>query len=243
MMFRPHIVQPILTILLFFITLFVYTKLAGPISFNLNATSGDFQVTGEGKASIKPDNATVQAGVSVTGNAAPAVQDQMNTKINQVIAAIKAQGVDAADIQTSNYNVNPNFDYSGGSQRPNGFVANTTLTIKVKDIAKVNAVIDAATQAGATNVSNLGFTNSNDSAATDEARKMAIADAKQKAKTIASQVGFKLGKIVDYSEGGQGTEPRPYLMTANKAVGGAPTDVQPGTNEITVSVTLSYEVQ
>lgn len=244
MMFRPHIVQPVLTILLFFIALFVYTKLAGPISFNLNAQSTNFQVTGEGKASIKPDSATVHAGVSVTGASSTVVQEQMNTKINQVITAVKALGIDAADIQTANYSVNPNYDYTSEPQRISGYIANTNLTIKVKDITKVNSVIDAATKAGATNVNNSGFDVADDSSARDEARKMAIADAKKKAQAIASQVGFRLGNITNYSESGPSGQPRPYLMATDKAVGGnVATQVEPGTNEVTVSVTLSYEVR
>ena len=64
-------------------------------------------------------------------------------------AAIKATGIDATDIQTANYNINPTYDYSAGTQRITGYSGSTSLTITVKDLSKLNAVIDAATAAGA----------------------------------------------------------------------------------------------
>lgn len=237
-----------ITLLLFFVLLFGYTKLAGPIPFSVNSVSttksSTFDVTGEGRATIKPDRAQVSAGVQATGTSSAQVQDQLNSTINKVTSAITGVGIDKADIQTANYNINPTYDYNGGNQKITGYSASTNLTVTVKDISKINAVIDAATTAGANNVNNLGFDNKDDSGARDQARKLAVEDAKKKAANIANIAGFRLGNIINYSEGGQGPSgPMPVLLRSDKAIGGAPTEVQPGTNEVIVTATLSYEVR
>jgi len=234
-------------LLIFFILLFAYTKLVGPIPFQVNSISTTksttFDVTAEGKSSVKPDSANVLAGVSATGSTTKEVQDKINSTINKVTENIKALGVDSKDIQTSNYNVNPTYDYRDGSQKITGYSASTNLTIKVKNIEKVGQVIDAATQAGANNVNNLGFDNSDKSAAENDARTKAVAAAKKKAEDAAKIAGFKLGNIVNYSEGFGGNGVRPLMMETQGKVSSSDTKIEAGTNEVVVNVTLSYEIR
>lgn len=234
------------TLAIFFIFLFAYTKLAGPIPFQVTSTSTTksttFDVTGEGKASIKPDSANISAGVSATGSSSKEVQDKINSTINKVSEAIKALGVDSKDIQTSNYSVNPTYDYRDGSQKITGYSANTNLTIKVKNIEKAGQVIDAATQAGANNVNNLGFDTTDKTAAENEARTKAVAAAKKKAEDAAKIAGFRLGNIVNYSEGFNGGI-RPMMVGAADKASASSTNLEPGSNEVVINVTLSYELR
>jgi len=236
-------------VILFFIALFAYTKLAGPIPFSVNSISttktDTFSVTGEGKVNAPPDIALVSVGVQAQAPSVKAVQDQLNKNINAVSAAVKSTGVDAKDIQTSGYNINPMYDYNGGAQRITGYQASTNLTIKVRAIDKANAVIDAATAAGANQVGGISFDVNDKTKAQNDARQKAVADAKFKAENAAKIAGFTLGKIINYSEDFGGA-PRPIPMMAKAEVGlgaGAPTQVEPGTNEVTVTVTLSYQIQ
>lgn len=230
-----------LTLLIFFILLFAYTKLAGPILFNINSVTtsktDSFQVTGEGKATLKPDSATIRVGVVAKGQTAKAAQDQMNENINKVIEAIKALGIPESDIKTQNYNVNPVYDYSEG-QKITNYSANTNITIKVKNVDLVNKIIDAATSNGANVVGGAEFENLDKTQAENEARSKAITDAKNKAQNIAKTAGFSLGRLIGYQEGFVG-EPRPLTMLAADSK----TQIEPGTNEVTVTVTLSYEVR
>lgn len=244
----PHITGSIISTVLFFVLLFGYTKLAGPIPFSVNSVtttkSTTFDVVGTGKASAKVDSAVVTAGVSATGTTVKEVQDKINEINTKVAAAVKALGIDQADIQTSNYDVNPTYDYASGSQRITGYNANTNLQIKIKDIAKLSSVIDASTQAGATNVRQDALQTTDTTQAENEARQKAVAEAKKKAETAAKVAGFQLGKLINYSEGlGDNGGPRPYLMATDKAAGGAPTAIEPGSNEVVVTVTLSYEIR
>lgn len=236
------------TLVLFFILLFAYTKLAGPIPFSLNnvvtTKSDTFAVSGEGKVTMVPDIAVVDVGVTSSGATVAKVQQELNTKINAVSAAIKKLGVDQKDIKTSYYNIQPTYDYTGSSQRVTGYQANSNLTIKVKKIDNVNSVIDAATAQGANQVGSVSFDVDDKTKAENQAREQAVAEAKSKAKAAARAAGFTLGRVINYSEGG-GTPPGPIMyekMAVADAAEGVPTQVEPGTAELTVSVTLSYEI-
>lgn len=235
------------TLVIFFVLLFAYTRLLGPIPFRVDSItttkSTTFDVTGEGRATIKPDSANISVGVSATGSSVKEVQDKVNSIINKVSAAVKDQGVDPKDIQTANYNVNPTYDFTGSSQRITGYSADTNITIKVRNIDNVGKVIDAATTAGATNVASLGFDSSDKTAAENEARKKAVETAKRKAADASKIAGFSLGKVLNYSESFGGS-PRPIPLGATDSISSRPeTTIEPGTNEITVFITLSYEIR
>jgi len=237
-------------LILFFAVLFSYTKLAGPLPFSVNSTttqkSDAFNVTGTGKASVKSDQTTVRLGVQAQAPSAEAVREQMNQSINKVSAAIKALGVTETDIKTDNFNINPNYDYTPeGKQNIISYNGNVSLTVKVKESALANKVIDAATANGANQVGNLTFDTVDQTAAEEEARTKAIADAKMKAQKAADAAGFKLGKIINYNEGTNGGATPMYDMRAMSAAGSAEkvtTQLEAGENEISVSVTLSYEI-
>lgn len=238
-------------IVLFFIMLFAYTKLAGPLPFSINSVTttktDTFTVSGEGKVTLIPDVAVVSLGVTAQGSSVTKVQDELNTKMNAVSAAIKKLGVDAKDIKTSYYHISPTYDYSSGTQRVTGYQASSQLSVKVRKIDSINSVIDGATREGANEVGGVSFDVDDKTKAENQAREAAVSDAKAKAEAAASAAGFKLGRVINYSEG-NGSYPRPLMYdTAEKALpmsgGGAPTEVEPGTSELSVNVSLSYEIQ
>lgn len=228
----------------------LYTKLVGPIPFFVNSVntnkSDSFVVSGEGEVSQAPDTAEVSLGVQSQGNTVQVAQDALNKSINAVTAAVKQQGVAEADIQTQNYSVNPNYDYNGGAQKITGYQAGSNLRIKVKDISKVNAVIDAGTAAGANQVGGVNFTVADPTALESQARDKAIANAKQRAEAAAKAAGFRLGRMVNYSEStNRPGGPELYAMgsSANlKTDAVAPTQVQPGSSTVSITVNLSYEI-
>lgn len=229
--------------------LFLYIKLAGPIPFSVNSVttnkSDTFQVIGEGKVVVRPDIAKIQVGVESQGSTVKLAQDQLNSAINKVSQSIKALGVDEKDIQTENYNIYPNRDYTSSSQKITGYSASSNLSIKIKDINKINFVLDAATASGANQVGGITFDVEDKTKAENQAREKAVKEAKKKAEEAAKVAGFRLGKIVNYSESFQGEGP-PFLDFKSAQVsqaGGSPSQVEPGSNEVRVIVTLSYEVR
>lgn len=239
---------PVIGATIFLILLFTFTKIFGPIPFSVNSVtttkSTTFDVTGEGKVTASPDIALVSVGTGANGSTVKVAQDQINSTINKVSEAIKKLGVDSKDIKTQSYNINPTYDFQSGSQRITGYSANTNLQIKVRQLDKVNAVIDTATQNGANQVGGVGFDVDNKTKLENEAREKAVEDAKEKAENAARIAGFKLGRIINYSEN-FGAFPRPIPLPAGVELKaqGAPTQVEPGSSEITVTVILSYEIR
>src|SRR5258708_2783204 len=206
---------PVIGVFTFFTLLFVYTKLFGPIPFFVSSIvtqkSTSFDVVGEGKVIVKPDTASVTVGIQAQSPTVKAAQDQINSTIDKISQELKQSGVETKDIQTTNYNINPSYDFAGGVQKVNGYLANTNLIIKVKEIDKINNVIDIATKNGANQVSGISFSVLDKSKLENEARQKAVNDAKEKAERGSKIAGFKLGKLINYTENFQGGRPIPML--------------------------------
>lgn len=237
-----RVVNTVITFLVFFVLLFVYTKISGPIPLSINSVTttklDTFNVTSEGKVSVIPDIAVVNLGVRAEGASVKAAQDQINQVISKVSEEVKKVGVEAKDIQTANYNIQSDVEPGATTQRITGYTAYTTLTIKVRDIAKADIVIDTATANGANQVSGISFEVSDRTKAENEAREKAVSLAKSKAENAAKIAGFKLGKIINYSEGFSGS-PIPMRAALESA---QPTAIEPGSSEVQVVVTLSFEI-
>lgn len=247
---QQQIIAPFIAVSLFCLLFLGLLKAFGPLPIAISSTTtmktDAFSVSGEGESSMRPDIAQISIGVAVSGSTVKQAQDQINTIINRTSEAVKNLGIDAKDIQTTNYNIHPNYDYRDGGQRILGYRASTNLSVKVRDISKVNSVIDQATANGANQVSSITFDVADREKAENEAREKAVAAAKKKAQEAANAAGFRLGKLVNYSENFGGGTPVPVRMdlqaapTTEKTV---PTQVEPGSQEIQVTVNLSYEIR
>jgi len=252
-----RVVAPVVIILFFFASLFIYTKLAGPIPFDVNSVttskSDAFSVTGEGKVDAKPDTATVRLGVIASGNTEAEAKNLLNSNINKVIEGIKELGISEDKIKTENFNIYPQYNDIGPDRVINpatdqnqisGYTGNTNISVIVDTAELANKVVDAAVADGANQVGGVDFQVKDKTGALNKAREMAVADAKKKAEDAARIAGFNLGKIINYSEGQNGGYPVPMMAKAgDNARESAPTQIQPGTNEISISVTLSYEIR
>lgn len=246
---KQTILSTLVSVVIFFLALFLYTKFAGPIPFSVQQTTINktdlFTVSGTGKASVTPDIAKVTAGVRANAATVKQAQDNMNTAINNVSDAVKKLGIDAKDIKTTNYNVSPTYDYTNGNQKITGYTAGTNLEISIKDVEKANSVIDAATAGGANVVGGVVFDVADKTKAENEARTQAITEAKAKAQIASQAGGFSLGRIINYQESFGGAVPRPmYAMGAKEDMAtNVTTQVEPGSQDVSVTVTLSYEIR
>ena len=171
-------------VIIFFLSLFAFVKLVGPIPFSVSSITTEksdfFTVTGEGKVTVTPDMAVVSVGVTSQGPTVKLAQKDLNTKMDAISKAVKQLGVDAKDIETENYSINPRYDYQTSVQRIIGYDANSSLTIKVRDMDKANDVIDASTSNGANQVNGISFDVDDRDTLENEARVLAVADAKRK---------------------------------------------------------------
>lgn len=239
---------PVVAVTTLIVGLLLFAKFGPglPLSVVTTTKSEMFTVTGEGKATAVPDIAQISLGITINGSSVSQIQSQANNTINSVTAAIKKLGVGDKDIQTTNYNLRPDYDFASGRQSIKGYVADINLTVKVRQFDKINQIIDAATAAGANQVGGLTFTldDATREKVEAQARKQAIDNAKKKASEIAAESGINLGRIINVTEG---TNPviRPMPMTAKIADSATPaqTQIEPGSSEISITVVLSYETR
>jgi len=236
---------PLLTVLFIFLGLFLYTKLIGPIPFSVNSITTTktnlFSVSGTGKATGIPDTAQLSIGVTKTASTVLSAQNQTNTTANKIIEDLKKLGISDKDIKTTNYSVNPNYDFGRGEQNITGYTVSQTLEINITPIDIANKAIDTATSIGANLVGSINFTfnEKTQKELENKARTEAVKIAKEKAENLAKVTGIRLGKIVDVQESGN-FEPRPMMMGALETKS-ADTNLEPGENSITINITLSYE--
>jgi uncharacterized protein len=207
-----------------------------------------FQAQGTGTATGTPDQSDVSFTVSKSATTAETAQQQANTLMNTIISDLQKSGVEKKDIQTSNYNSSPNYATNGTTIT--NYTVSENVDVTVHDNSKVNTVIDTVTKDGAQNVygPNLTFSNDKQQQLEDQARIAAINNAKQKAQSLAGAAGMHLGKIINVQETQPNSvypiHPVPMLFSA-KAEGTAqsvPTQINPGQNTVTSTVTLTYQV-
>lgn len=227
-----------------------YVKSMKPSSFR------SFSVSAESKITIVPDIAQFSFSVITEGGKDIAQLQKENTeKANKIINSVKAEGVQAIDIKTQNYNITPRYQYfscpqAGGACPPPeivGYSVNQTVLVKIRDFNKIGTLLSMATTNGANSVSELSFTIDDPTNYQNQARAEAISKAKKKALDIAKAGDFRLGRLLSIQEGGAYPSYQ-YDLEARGIGGGkevsAPAPViEPGSQEVRITMTLQYEIE
>lgn len=209
-------------------------------------------VSGIGKVSATPDIAVLSIGVISDSLTVSQATKDNTEKMNKIVDAIKNQfKVESKDVQTFGYNVSPKYDWTGGQQRIIGYTVSQNVAVKVRDFTKTGDIISKSTELGANSVSGPQFSIDNPEKFQQDARAIAIKQAKDKAQIMADQVGIKLGRIVNYYEGGQENSPIPMYAKADGIAfgmgGGASASIAPpiesGSQDVQINVNISYEIK
>lgn len=202
-------------------------------------------IDGEGKAVGKPDIATITMGTESNGVDAAVAQQANNTVMNKIIADTKTLGISEDDIQTSDYSIYEDTEWNSETNDydSNGWIVSNYVTIKVRDTAKLSAVLAMAGQNGVTNISGPTFTIDDTTNLKAEARSKAIAQAQIKAEAVAAALGMKIEKAVGYSE----WTPTNYFDygyggSSLKAEASTAPTIETGTNEVSLDVTITYKL-
>lgn len=217
----------------------VFAALLALTPLTVRAAEKLVTVGGEATVSVAPDIAVIRIGVTSLGKNARAASESNAKEMTAVLTAIKESGIAERDIQTSRLSIQPQYDPNkAGTARLTGFQVTNQITIKIRDIGSLPAVLDHAIASGANEMSGIEFLVSEQSRLLDQARAEAIADARRKAELYAQAAGVKLGRVVSISDEGAAPPPRP-VMQAMRA-GAVP--VAPGEQTLRASVTVSYEL-
>lgn len=204
-------------------------------------------VQATGKAKSTPDIAHVMLGVRVEPQAtSKAATDMLAKQANAVIDAVEKIGINKQDIATQNFSVQPAYNYDNGKQTLKGYEGSQQLDITVRETDKAGDVIARATQAGANQIGGVSFKNDDPETAQLSAEQDAITNARTKAEALAKSLGVRLGKVKNYNAQQNYGGPMPYAMEA-KAMGGdasvTPPQLPAGTQESTITVTVTYELR
>jgi uncharacterized protein len=167
-------------------------------------------VTGEARVEAPPDLATFTAGVQSEAPEAAEALAATSTTMQAVFDALAAAGVEPRDMQTSQFGVDPLWAEGEEDPRVRGYSASNLVTVRVRDVARLGAMIDAVGAAGANRIFAVGFDIAEPRARLDEARAQAVADARARAEILAQAAGVALGSIVSIREA-EGAEPGPMF--------------------------------
>jgi hypothetical protein len=202
-------------------------------------------LSGHGEVRSAPDLAFVTSGV-VSQGATAAEALAANTKaMTDIFAALKSAGIPEKDIQTSNFSVQPRYDFSN-NQAPKlvGYDVNNNVSVTLRKIADLGSLLDKLVQAGSNQINGVSFDVAKPEQAMDEARKLAAADAERKAKVYASAMGVELGPVMQVSEGASFQPPMPMVRgVAMKADAAPPVPVAAGEQTLAVDVSVTWEIK
>jgi uncharacterized protein YggE len=201
---------------------------------------------GEGWVEVAPDAATITVSVQVARPSLPAARDEAASRAAAMIAAAKEAGIPARDIQTGSYRIQPLRDTGpdGNPTVTRGYEVRNAVTVTVRDLDRLPAVLDAATAAGANQVQGPDFFIQHPEEAEDEARRLAMANARRHAETLAATEGATLGPVRSIVDGGSHGPPVPRMAYRAMAVAeSAPaTPIEAGTERITARVEVVWDL-
>jgi len=198
-----------------------------------------------------PDLAIVTLGVSARGATAQAAQTAQSTRMNAVLAAARAAGVEERDVQTVGFSIEPQYSYPRNeSPRVTGYISRNTVSIRMRDLSNVSSLIDATVAQGANDLQGIQFTFENEEGSRDAARAEAMQTARVRADAYAEAAGMRVARVLSIIEpGGEGaTAPyanrynvgRAYEVSARDAAQSA---VMPGQLDAQSAITVVFELR
>jgi len=158
------------------------------------------QVSGNAEVKIAPDLVDINFGVKVVSKDLIPAEEDMKKRVAAVIDCLKKQGIGDKDIQTDYISIRPDYDENTAKTKLNRYELNRTIHCTLRDIGKFDAVLTAALQAGATNVSDMEFRTSELRKHRDAARLSALRAAREKAELMAKELDLKVGRALQVTE-------------------------------------------
>lgn len=204
-------------------------------------------VSGTGEIRVSADTAVISLGVNARDKDVLKAQQKVNESIAAIRAALTEQGISEENINTEFINIYVTYDYRDDQEEVEAYNASSTLAIKVTEMDKVGAIIDAAFSAGANTLNGISFSASDTSEAKSEALREAVADAKNKADVLAEASGLKITGIESLSEDGvfsyENNVGNVYAKMAVAETADAGTVVQAAKLIVSASVSITYAAE
>lgn len=205
-------------------------------------------VTGRGQLEVKPDTAVITVGVTEVKPTPIEAYNALSESINKVAEAVMARGVKEGDLQTSVFQLTPEYNWTQErGQELVGYRATNTLSITTQDLDDVAGLIQAAVEAGANDLRGISFSVKDSAKLLEEALKLAVADARAKGELVAAEFGARIARVQSVSVQDQGSSMVRVEAEAPMALDGAfkaaPVPVYSGTTTFTATVSVTFELQ
>ena len=199
-------------------------------------------ISASAEASRTPDIATLSTGVVTQAADANGAMRANSEAMNRLVAAIKAADIADRDVQTSGINLNPQYRYAE-NQPPviTGYQASNTVNLRVRDLRRLGAVLEALVASGANQINGPTFEIDDADGVQDEARAAALKKAQARAEVYAASLGMRVRRIVSISEGGGFQPVRPMMAMRAMAQDSAP-PVSPGETTLTANLDVVFEL-
>ena len=200
-------------------------------------------ISGVGRAVGNPDIVFLTLGVNLERETVAAAREDAASAMRGVIASLRSNGVDEDDIQTTQFSIQPQYNFSNRIQTLRGYRVTNVVNAKITEVDTAGEVIDGAATAGggAVVVQSIRFAIDDPTELQKQARKAAVAEAKARAEELADHAGVKLGRPVSITDGFPSVLPQAFVDRAELAVETTP--IQAGELEITVSVNILYAIE
>ncbi|MET9518907.1 SIMPL domain-containing protein [Streptomyces sp. NPDC002994] len=206
------------------------------------ADAATVSVGGEGRASAAPDMAVLTAAVEATKPTAKRALAAQSAAAEALLAAVRKQGIADRDVRTEGLSLNAVYQHTDRSSKLTGYQAGQSFSVKIRDMGRTGAVVEAVTHAAgdAARINGVTFDVADPAALRAGAREAAHADARAKAEQYARLSGRRLGRLVSLAETGSGVH-RP-LDVPGAAFDEGKVQVAPGEVRQEVTVTAVYEL-
>lgn len=203
-------------------------------------------VVGEGEVSVAPDMAVVTLSVLREAATARDALTANNAAMKEVLDGLKAAGIAERDIQTSRLNIQPRYTQAlrdkPESPKIIGYSVSNEVTVRIRKITEAGAIIDKVVGLGVNQGGSIAFVNEDLKGPMTEARKRAVADAIDKARTLAEAAGVKLGPVLSIEENAIAPRPIAYAAPMRKAMADAAVPLASGENSYQTQVSVVFEI-
>jgi len=200
-------------------------------------------LTGSGAIKTTPDMVEISTGVTSEAPSARVALDENTESMTKVVERLKGEGIEAKDIQTTNFSVGPVYRRERDGTEPVivGYRVTNQVRITLRDTAKLGAILDKVVSLGANQIGSIEFGVSEPEALKDEARKLALKNATENAKVYTEAAGVGLGPILSISEQESSYQPR-FAPAAARMEAAAPAPIEAGTASVQVRVNVTWEL-
>lgn len=197
-------------------------------------------VTGEGTVYVVPDKVLIRARIEHSGDSPAEVKRQNDEVVNNIFKYLESQDIPSENVRSEYINLNKDYDYN---LKEHKYSANQAISIQLDDLEKYEKIMSGLLESGLNRIDGVQFQTSNKEELRSEARRLAMLNARKKAKELAQALDQSIGRAVSITENElNGFQPLARMMEMKNDSGSGGQTIAPGEMEITIKANVSFEL-